>query len=395
MKRWFVGMAALGIACGDSSTGPHAVSVTAVVGDNQSASSGGVLAVPLSFIALGSDGLPIPGVSVSWTVSPTGRASFAPATSQTDANGVASTTVTMGFTAGQITILASVQGISQPVEFTATILDPCTFTADYTLGDTVSGTLARTDCRLNGYFYDFYGLTLPSGQHSLRISMDGSTFDAYVELFTDAGVKVGEDDDIVPGTNQDSRLDIILGEGGLYQIGANSFDPDTVGAYKLLVENRPTTLSGCEEAWITPGVTIVDTVRVSDCVVSGARFDFLWLWAAPGNVLKFAERSTQMDPLIKLYYANFQTRTLDSILANNDSSAGNPNAYITYTVPTLAAPCCLFQLRLGTAVAGDTGEYTFVFSPSVTAAASMTLPPLLVRPTRTSAETPRSKEFQY
>jgi Big-like domain-containing protein len=393
MKRWFVGMTALGLACGGDSSGPGAASVTGIAGDNQSAATGAVLPVPLSFTALGSDGLPIEGVSVSWSVTPAGGASFSPATSQTNANGVAATTVSMGATPGQITIHATVAGIAQPVEYHATILDPCLSSIAYTLGDTVSGVLARTDCKLNGFFYDFYSLTLPAGQHSIRISMNASTFDPYLELFNTSGFKVGEDDDIVQGTNQNSRLDIILGEGGTYDIGANSFDTNTVGAYTVSVINRPTTLGSCQDAWITPGVTIVDTVRTSDCTVGGALFDAVWLWAASGTVLQFAERSTLMDPLIKLYRANFQTRTLDSVAANNDSSAGNQNAYITHTVPILTAPCCLYQLRLGTAIVGDTGEYTLVFSP-VTAAASMTLPHMLTRPTRTSAETPRRKGFQ-
>ena len=362
MKRWYVGMTALGLACGGDSTGPSASSVTGIAGNNQSAPTGGTLALPLSFTTLGSDGLPIEGVSVSWSVTPTGRASFSPQTSETDPNGVASTNVTMGSTAGPITIQATVPGV-QPVVYQATILDPCIFIAPYTLGDTVSGALSRTDCQRLGFFYDFYALNLPAGQHRLRIAMNASTFDPYLELFTPGLVTLGEDDDIVQGTNQNSRLDIILGQGGSYVIGANSFDADTVGAYTISATNRATSLSGCSDPWVTPGVTIVDTVRTTDCQLNGSYFDFVLLWVTAGSVLQFAQRSTGMDPLIKLYHANFQTLTLDSVAANDDSSAGNQNAYISYTVPNLAGPCCLFQLRLGTAIVGDTGEYTLVFSP--------------------------------
>ena len=79
-------------------------------------------------------------------------------------------------------------------------------------------------------------------------------------------------------------------------------------------------------------------------------------------MLQFAERSTFMDPLLKLYHVNFSVSppTLDSITANNDSSATNTNAYISYTVPADG----LYQLRPGTFVVGQTGEYTLVFSPT-------------------------------
>src|SRR5580765_7658474 len=123
MRRWFVGMAALGLACGGDSSGPGAASVTGVAGDNQAGSRGAALPVPLSFTALGSDGLPVQGVNVTWSVTPTGAASFAPPTTTTDANGVASANVTISTTApSAITMQASLNGVS-PVVYHATIID--------------------------------------------------------------------------------------------------------------------------------------------------------------------------------------------------------------------------------------------------------------------------------
>ena len=59
------------LACGDSSgPGPRATSVTGVAGDSQAAPTGAALAFPLSLVALGSNGQPVQGLNVPWTVTP-------------------------------------------------------------------------------------------------------------------------------------------------------------------------------------------------------------------------------------------------------------------------------------------------------------------------------------
>src|SRR5258705_8335910 len=91
-------------ACGDSTgSGPQAASVTGVAGDSQTAPTGATLAFPLSLVALGSGGQPAQGVHVTWSVTPGGAALFNPPSSTTDANGVASTTSSMGSFVGSIT----------------------------------------------------------------------------------------------------------------------------------------------------------------------------------------------------------------------------------------------------------------------------------------------------
>src|SRR5216117_3398535 len=107
-------------ACGDSAgPGPQAASITGVAGDSQTAPTGATLAFPLSLVALNSTGQPAQGVHVTWTVTPAGGATFNPATSLSDAGGLASTIVTAGTTAQQITIQASVPGVSAPAVFHA------------------------------------------------------------------------------------------------------------------------------------------------------------------------------------------------------------------------------------------------------------------------------------
>src|SRR5712692_3605659 len=102
-------------ACGGDSTGtgPQAASVTGIAGDSQTAPTGAALAFPLSFVALGSSGQPAQGVPVTWSVIPSAAASFNPATTTTDVNGVASTTATLGSFIGGITIHRSEEHTSE------------------------------------------------------------------------------------------------------------------------------------------------------------------------------------------------------------------------------------------------------------------------------------------
>jgi hypothetical protein len=374
-------MIAGALACGGDSTGPKAGSVTGVFGDNGSVPTGGTLNI--GFTVLGADGFPLRGVRVTWAVTPTSAGTVNPSSQTSDSAGAIAAVVTAGSTVGAFTVTGNVNGVA-PIAFHVTVLDPCQSVALYSLGDTVSGALARTDCKVvQGpafYFYDYYKLDLPAGQNSIRVSMSSTTFDTYVDLYSfTTGRPLGSDDDVQPGVIQNSQLDIILGQGGSYVIGANSYDPDTVGAYKLVAVARATTLSGCQDTWTNGTVTIVDTVRTDDCAISGSYFDYLWFYARAGAVLQFAERSAAMNPLLKLYHVNFNAvpqPTLDSILANDDSSAGNTNAYISYAVPADG----LYQLRMGTAAAGTTGEYTLVSTPtgqSTTAGSAPVLPDIL------------------
>ena len=95
------------------------VAKAAQSGDAQTATAGAALANPLAVVVT-RDAAPAAGVSVAWSVL-SGGGSLGGATSTTDASGVASTTWTLGTTAGAQTARATVSGASgSPVGFSAT-----------------------------------------------------------------------------------------------------------------------------------------------------------------------------------------------------------------------------------------------------------------------------------
>ena len=316
--------------------------------------------MPIGFTVLGGNGTPLQGAQVSWTVAPVSAATVTPATQSSDNTGNVATVVHVGSTLGSFTVTATVPGVA-PIAFHLKALDPCIYAVSYVLGDTVAGTLSRTDCRVplgsNHYFYDFYKLTLPAGQSSIRVNMSSASFDTYLDFYSfTTGNLLGSNDDIQQGVIQNSQVDIILGQGGNYLIGANSYDPDTVGNYTLTAGLRPTTVSGCKELWMTPGATFTDTIRTTDCPDQPYN-DKILFWMSATDVIRIAERSTVIDPLLKLFNANFVAQQFDSVAANDDSASGNPNAFISYTVPADG----LYLLQIGTATPGDTGQYTLAF----------------------------------
>jgi hypothetical protein len=365
-------MIAAAAACGSSTdSGPQAASVTGIAGDGQTATTGSALAFPLSFVALGSNGQPAQGVHVTWSATPGAGASFNPATSTTDVNGATSTAATLGSVVGSITIHAAVPGVSDVV-YHATALNPCAYVAPYALGQTVTGALSTSDCNFQnaGWFYDFYALDLPAGQQSVRISMHSSAFDTWVDFWSLDGPLFGFDDDsilTVPPNN--SQLDIIL-PGGNYVIGANSYNQFTTGAYTLATSARPAAMNGCRQVWVARGVTINDSLTTSDCNDSTAtphHYDVARIQLVQGSVVTISEHSTVINPRLALYQIqdlNTYPRLL--VAQNDDSSAGNPNAFIQYTVPANATGP--YDIVIGSSAPGEIGAYTFDVSSLATSA---------------------------
>jgi hypothetical protein len=366
------------LACGDSSgPGPQAASVTGIAGDNQTAPTGGTLTFPLSFVALTSGGQPAQGVHVSWSVTPAGAASFNPPTATTDVNGSVATSVTAGTFIGTITISAAVPGV-QNVVYHATIVNPCTYLAPYALGQTVNGLLTSADCNRNnvGYYYDFQGLTLPAGQQSIRISMHAS-FDSWLDFWSAAGPFVAFDDDSILGVAQNSQIDIIL-PGGDYIIGASSFDPFTSGAYSLATATRAAALSGCRQVWVARGVTVSDSLTVGDCADSAGPphyYDVARIVVYDTTVLQIAERSTAINPSLALYVVRPESSYVRHLVASNDDSTpGNTNAFIRYTVDTSN----IYDVIISSSAGGETGAYTFSVDTTTTLS-SRAAPPSAVR----------------
>jgi hypothetical protein len=112
-----------GAACGSDTTSSTSngtpASLTIVGGNGQVGLVGTALSLPLVVKVSASDGSPVTGIAVQFTVA-TGSASVTPATASTDATGQAKAAVTLGQSAGNISILAAVVGTNLTTSFVLT-----------------------------------------------------------------------------------------------------------------------------------------------------------------------------------------------------------------------------------------------------------------------------------
>ena len=143
-------------ACSDSTSPSEATpaAIAAVSGAGQSGTVGTTLSSPVVFEVTTAADAPVSGVTVSFVVT-SGTATVAPTTAVTDANGTASTQVTLGATAGSVEITATVQGASLTARVTATATqivsaDCSTSSTTLTLGQAITGIGGTSLCVAGG-----------------------------------------------------------------------------------------------------------------------------------------------------------------------------------------------------------------------------------------------------
>lgn len=355
-------VAAFGVTCKDSSAPAPNVApqrLAAVGGDGQMALTGDSLPNRLVARVTGSDGQPFDNATVTWTVT-SGAATVGSPTATSDSLGFAATTVTLGDTPGVVSVQASVVGL-QPASFTATA---CGHPA-IALGDSVSGALATTDCRFNGFYTDFFDLTVPAGGGGLTLTMTAA-FDAWLELYRGSGDFLAFDDDIDQGVNTNSQITAIVTPGD-YLLAPSSYDQNVVGAYSLSAVAGQAELAACGLVWVMRGVAVSDSVTAGDCVdttAGGTHYsDIVAVFLEGGSVLTVLHQSTVFDAALFLHNAAGIL-----VASNNDSaSAGTTtNAYLVYSVLQTGS----YLLFAGTNTATATGAYTLTISGSTTLSGS-------------------------
>lgn len=106
----------------------------------------------------------------------------------------------------------------------------CNTFGQISVGQTVNGTLAASDCQLpDDSYVDYYAFRLTSSTN-VQIDLESSAFDAFLFLASSAGVPIASDDDGGSGFN--ARITRQL-SAGVYVIFANSLDEGDTGAYTL------------------------------------------------------------------------------------------------------------------------------------------------------------------
>lgn len=150
---------------------------------------------------------------------------------------VSGTGLVTGVGDGETTVSATVDGKTASATFT--VLGPCriSLAQPISVGQTINGTLATTDCQLSDDTYvDGYAIQVAAATN-VQIDMTAS-FDTYLFLLeltnADTLALSAENDDIDAG-NTNSRITFTLQPDIQYFVLANSFDADVTGDYELKV----------------------------------------------------------------------------------------------------------------------------------------------------------------
>ena len=321
------------ITCGDGTNPPQPVASSLLItgGNNQAAEAGQALPDSLTVVARSADNTPVAGVSVTWTVT-SGAGSVSPATSVTNANGVAQTRRTLGPGAGAQGTSAIITGAS--AEFTSLArIDGAVNLGNRTIGPLTDTTLGTNDQPLVVMVTDENNVPVP-GILVLWTAGGGGSVSAAAQL-TDAG---GE-----------SIVQFTYGPAAGAQTARASV-PGLVGSPIDFTLNATAgnaaaiTKSGGDDLTVVTGGQVIHTVRAEDARGNPKNGVLIqWAVATGGGSITPAQNFTGSNGTAQA------TRTLgaaagaQTVTATAPDITGSPS--VTFTT-TAVAPGATAQVQV-------------------------------------------------
>jgi hypothetical protein len=352
-----VGLLALQFSCGGDASGP--VQGAGTIAPNSFTT---VIAPPGAQVAAADlpsvivndlRGLPMAGVPVTFAVT-VGGGSITGGAATTNSAGIATVgSWTLGAGEGANGLTAT-SGNLAPVTFTA-----CA-TPAHTIGSSATYQLATTDCRFqDGSFVDFFTVTIPTAGTYI-FNQSSTAFDTFLALLSADGTQVGTNDDFGATGATDSRVKVIV-PAGSYLLGANSVNPNVTGAYSLASTASTAQVTNCEDVFVLPGITTLQSLQATDCntnvatPASGFAFDEYVVFLNAGQSITVSMTSTTLDSYLELRIDGGATVT-----SNDNIDGTTKDARITFTVPVLTntRTAGFFVITAATKVAGALGDYT-------------------------------------
>jgi hypothetical protein len=171
--------------CADSSTGTQATpaSLNVASGNAQTGSVGVQLAIPLTVVVTNANGGPVAGTAVRFQVTE-GSGTVSPAVVTTDANGNASTQLTLGSDAGTVRVTATVQGTSLTTTFLATAFvasSDCTTPISLAVGQVTTAInggsvcIAPTASAADYLLVPFFASSVSSARTTISVTAAGTS----------------------------------------------------------------------------------------------------------------------------------------------------------------------------------------------------------------------------
>ena len=234
-----------------------------ILSGNEQGGIAGEPYLPFQALVLKDDGSAAVGVPVTFAVA-SGGGSLTATTVNTNANGIASTTLIAGTGATQ-SVTATAAGAA-PVTFTA-VLAPCTASRAMTVPGTFTRSLEAGDCQLpNGRYVEYFQFTAGSAT-AFSISESSTSFVPSLSIRNPAGDTIGFH---TPGATPAAFKTFL--PAGTYRVGASTSAANATGGYTVTTTTIGATdssVTGCERVYIARGATSGgQNIAATDCQLS-------------------------------------------------------------------------------------------------------------------------------
>ncbi len=230
---------------------------------------------------------------------------------------------------------------------------PAAAGASLVAGRTVNGALAASDRRSQGgQFVDTYTFQGRAGQRVV-IDMASGGFDTVVNLVSPSGAREQHDD--IGNGNTNSRLETILATDGVYRIEATSFQPQTSGAYTLVLNTQsgatqPTRPVNRPQGGSQPGSVALDVTgrleRGDETLDDGQFLDAWTFQGRAGQTVTIDVTSSDFDTQVVVVAPSGDGDM-------NDDGPDGTNSQLVYRLPETGE----YAVGVTSYSAGEVGAY--------------------------------------
>ena len=339
-------------------------------GDGQTAPAGTAVPVAPAVTVRDQFNNPVNGVEVTFSPA-TGSGSVTGNPPTTNLSGVATVgSWTLGPAAGNHTLTASLTGTSSvftTFTATATSSDPCVNPTAHTVGTSVNGTLASTDCNFTSAsvtrYMDLYQIVVPTGTtRQMSVNLNVGSFGPQLRHYIYPPSNANWFNTSSTPANIDNFL--VLGPG-TYEIGATSDAATTTGSYTFLSTLNPAMPSHCGNFLVTKNITVTHTLSSTTCLYtqqgssSITRGSRVYLFYLPANqTATFRVAGSTIDWVIDAWDVSGTRTAIDQ--ADSFGSGGTETLTIASSTSSRFIEVRVTQWD---AQAAASGTYTLTIDP--------------------------------
>lgn len=211
----------------------------------------------------------------------------------------------------------------------------------YALGDSTADTLTSQTCR---HLYQF----AVDSQTNVRFNVSSPSLRMFLQLFDQRGAIV-VNSALAQSPDTATTVRTMLGTGS-YLLAVIPANLGQRGVFRLAAVTDTAAVSGCDEVWVTTGITTSQTITAADCGLgpSGSSY-YTHVYALvllQNQQIALTETATSFPPELQLAGQG------NTVISTPDTTG------TTASLAAFAVAQGAYNLWVGSSVAGKTGRYT-------------------------------------